>query len=131
MFRARGWIGITVALTCVAPHAAADATPRGEEIYSRCLACHALAYDRVGPRHCGLFGRRAGSVPGFDYSDAMRKSGIVWDAATLDRFLAAPTQVVPGTTMGYAGIPDPAERAALIAWLRDASRSAKSCPPTQ
>ncbi|MDT3670243.1 MAG: cytochrome C [Aromatoleum sp.] len=131
MFPTRGWIGVTVALACVAPHAAADAAPRGEEIYSRCLACHALAYDRVGPRHCGLFGRRAGSVPGFDYSDAMRKSGIVWDAATLDRFLAAPTQVVPGTTMGYAGIPDPAERAALIAWLRDASRSAKSCPQPQ
>ena len=130
MLPTRNWIGISFALTCVAPHAATGA-PRGEEIYSRCLACHALAYDRVGPRHCGLFGRRAGSVPGFDYSDAMRKSGIVWDAATLDRFLAAPTRVVPGTTMGYAGIPDPAERNALIAWLRDASRSAKSCPPTE
>lgn len=132
MFPTRGWIGITVVvLTCVAPQAVAEAAPHGEEIYSRCLACHALAYDRVGPRHCGLFGRRAGSVPGYDYSEAMRKSGIVWDAATLDRFLAAPTQVVPGTTMGYAGIPDPAERAALIDWLRDASRSAKSCPKAQ
>ena len=51
-----------------APNATSNATPdaaRGEPIYTRCLACHALAYDRVGPRHCGLFGRRAGSVPGF------------------------------------------------------------------
>lgn len=122
---------VAVAVAVVTPRAGAGTPPRGEEIYGRCLACHALAYDRVGPRHCGLFGRRAGSVPGYDYSDAMRKSGIVWDAAALDRFLAAPTQVVPGTTMGYAGIPDPAERAALIEWLRDASRSAKSCPNAQ
>uniref|UniRef100_A0ABX1PQH3 C-type cytochrome n=1 Tax=Aromatoleum anaerobium TaxID=182180 RepID=A0ABX1PQH3_9RHOO len=106
----------------------AGAAPRGEEIYARCLACHALAYHRTGPRHCGLFGRRAGSLPDYEYSDAMRKSGIVWDAATLDRFLAAPTRVVPGTTMGYAGIPDPAERAALIEWLREASRSGMACP---
>lgn len=132
MFPTRCWSVLpAVALAYVAPAATAGAAPGGEEIYARCLACHALAYDRVGPRHCGVFGRRAGSVPGYDYSDAMRKSGIVWNAATLDRFLAAPTQVVPGTTMGYAGIPDPAERAALIEWLRDASSSAKSCPKVQ
>lgn len=47
---------------------------RGEQVYARCLACHALAYDRVGPRHCGLFGRRAGSVPQFSYSPTMKKS---------------------------------------------------------
>ena len=63
---------------------------RGKEIYARCLACHALAYDRVGPRHCGLLGRRAGSVPGFAYSGAMKKSGLVWNEKTLDRFLADP-----------------------------------------
>ena len=124
------WIGPLLAVASAPPFAAADARPRGEEIYARCLACHALAYDRTGPRHCGLFGRRAGSLPGYDYSEAMRRSGIVWDAATLDRFLTAPTQVVPGTTMGYAGIPDPAERATLIAWLRDASApGGRSCPP--
>lgn len=50
---------------------------RGEQVYTRCFACHALEHDRTGPRHCGLFGRKAGSVPGFDYSDAMKKSGIV------------------------------------------------------
>jgi cytochrome c len=90
----------------------------GERIYGRCLACHALQYDRTGPRHCGLFGRKAGSVPGFDYSEAMKRSGIVWNAATLDRFLADPLGTVPGTTMGYAGIADARERADLIAYLR-------------
>ena len=95
----------------------------GEAIYSRCLACHALAYDRTGPRHCGLIGRRAGVVEGFPYTDAMKKSGIVWTAATLDRFLADPMGVVPGTSMGYAGIPDAKERADLIAWLGKANDS--------
>ncbi len=71
----------------------------GEAIYARCLACHALAYDRTGPRHCGLFGRRAGSVKDFAYSDAMKRSGgtvgpakegkllglVGADAAALDR----------------------------------------------
>ena len=95
---------------------------RGEQIYSRCFACHALARDRTGPRHCGLFGRKAGSVPGFDYSDAMKKSAIVWDEKTLNLFLANPTGVVPGTFMGYDGVKDPAERSDLIAYLKKASQ---------
>jgi cytochrome c len=97
--------------------AAGDAK-RGEQLYARCAACHAMAYDRVGPRHCGLLGRRAGSLQGFDYSKAMKQSGIVWSARTLDRFLADPMAAVPGTTMTYAGISDPGERADLVAYLR-------------
>ncbi|MCI2809489.1 c-type cytochrome [Eoetvoesiella caeni] len=96
-----------------------DAT-RGEAIYSRCLACHALAYDRTGPRHCGLFGRRAGSVPGFAYSTAMKNSKIIWDEKTLNWFLTSPMTAIPGTAMGYAGIPDAQERADLIAYLKKA-----------
>jgi cytochrome c len=107
---------------------AAGDPARGQAIYSRCLACHALARDRVGPRHCGLFGRRAGSVPGFAYSKAMRNSGIVWSEETLDRFLADPLAAVPGTTMGYAGVKDARERRDLIAWLREAGRSKGICP---
>jgi cytochrome c len=97
----------------------------GEAIYARCLACHALGYDRTGPRHCGLFGRRAGSVPGFAYSDAMKRSNIIWNEKTLDIFLKNPTKAVPGTSMGYAGVPDNKERAALIAYLRHANDSAE------
>jgi len=93
---------------------------RGQSVYERCLACHAIAYDRTGPRHCGLFGRRAGSVPGFAYSDAMKRSGIVWNEQTLDMFLKSPMTAVPGTSMGYAGIADPQERADLIAYLKQA-----------
>jgi cytochrome c len=101
-----------------APHVA-----RGEQLHARCLACHALAYDRVGPRHCGLFGRLAGSVPAFGYSAAMKNARITWDARTLDRFLAEPLRVVPGTTMTYAGVPDAKDRADLIAYLEQANGS--------
>lgn len=109
------------------PAGAAPDAARGEQVYARCQACHALAYDRVGPRHCGLFGRLAGSVPGFTYSPAMKNSHIVWNDKTLERFLKSPTAMVPGTTMTYDGIADASERADLIAYLRKASRS-PDCP---
>lgn len=97
----------------------------GKAIYARCVACHALGYDRTGPRHCGLFDRRAGSVKGFAYSDAMKRSGITWNERTLDRFLSNPLKTVPGTAMGYAGVKDKKERADLIAYLKEASASAE------
>lgn len=123
--------GLGAALVLAAsPAAAQGAAPpgsasAGEAIYTRCLACHALAYDRTGPRHCGLFGRRAGSVAGFAYSAAMQRSQIVWNDQTLDRFLANPLQAVPGTAMGYAGVSDRKERADLIAYLKQANNSAQ------
>ena len=90
----------------------------GEAIYSRCQACHAVEYNRTGPKHCDLVGRRAGTAPGYEsYSPAMKKSNIVWSEKTLYRFLADPLKAVPGTTMTYAGVPDPKDRADLIAYL--------------
>lgn len=116
--------GVLLAALAVAPSArAAPAAARGEAIYARCLACHALASDRVGPHHCGLLGRRAGSVPDFAYSPAMKRSTIVWNEKSLDRFLAAPMRAMPGTTMTYDGVPDRQERADLIAYLRQADQS--------
>ena len=112
-----------VAVALAAPVIASDAA-RGEQLYTRCVACHALKFDRVGPRHCGLFGRLAGSVPGFEYSPAMKNSKIRWNEQTLDRFLAKPLAAVPGTSMTYDGIADPAERADLIAYLKAVNQSA-------
>jgi len=115
------------------PALAAPDALRGETIYARCAACHALAFDRAGPRHCGLFGRRAGSVPDFAYSAAMKQSTIVWDEKALDRFLAAPMKAIPGTTMTYDGVPDRLERADLIAYLRQVDRTpaCRGSPPLQ
>ncbi len=101
---------------------------RGEQVYARCAACHAIGYNRTGPQHCGLFGRRAGTAPGFDgYSKALRHTKIVWNERSLDAFLQSPMQVVPGTAMGYAGVKDAKERADLIAWLRQATKPGVSC----
>ena len=104
---------------------ATDEIHAGQAIYARCAACHSLTYNRTGPKHCGLFGRRAGSLPDFQYSDAMKHSGIVWNEKTLDQFLANPMKRVPGTAMGYAGIPDAKERHDLIAYLKWANQSAE------
>jgi len=111
-------------LTC-APAVGAEGDPaRGEQIYRRCLGCHSIDANRVGPRHAGLFGRRAGSLDDYNYSDAMRASGIVWEETTLDEFLTAPRKFIPGTKMPFAGIPDPQERADLIAYLKKATAQA-------
>jgi cytochrome c len=107
-----------LSLCVAAPARAAPDALHGEQVYTRCLACHALAFDRVGPRHCGLIGRRAGSVPGFDYSPAMKASHIVWTDKALDRFLSNPLKTVPGSTMTYDGVADPKDRADLIAYLK-------------
>jgi len=112
-----------IALAAASAGAAPTGDPgRGAVIYERCMGCHSIDYDRVGPHHRGLFGRPAGSVADFDYSDAMKRSGIVWSEATLDKFLTGPRGFVPGTRMGFAGIPDDQERADVIAYLKEATR---------
>ena len=121
------WVGGAVQGTPLRPDAAALA--QGALIYERCGACHAIERNRTGPQHCGLFGRRAGTAPGYqDYSAAMRSAGFIWNANTLDRFLRDPAAMVPGTTMGYAGIADARERADLIAWLHQAT---SACTPQE
>ena len=90
----------------------------GRELYeSKCVACHSIDAHRVGPMHRGLFGRRPGSSPGYEYSAALARAAIVWDAAALERWLADPQALVPGQKMGYA-VPDARDRADLIAYLR-------------
>jgi cytochrome c len=117
----------TVALTLAqgAPALGADGDPtRGEQLYRRCQGCHSIDANRVGPRHAGLFGRHAGSLDDYNYSDAMRASGVVWDETTLDQFLTAPRKFIPGTKMPFAGIADAQERADLIAYLKQATAEA-------
>ncbi|WIM13004.1 cytochrome c family protein [Enhydrobacter sp.] len=100
---------------------------RGEEVYHRCLACHSLEHNRVGPRQCGLFGRKAGSLKDYSYSKAMKNYGVIWNKKTLDHFLENPMKAVPGTKMGYAGVKDPQERADLIAYLKQATPNPAIC----
>jgi cytochrome c len=98
-------------------HAAGDAT-RGEQLYeSRCMACHSLDANRVGPMHRGVYGRKAGSVPDFAYSVALTSSPIVWSDTTLNRWLTDPEALIPGQRMNIRVL-SADDRADLIAFLR-------------
>jgi cytochrome c len=99
----------------------APAALPGARLYqARCTSCHSLDANRIGPAHRGVFGRAAGSAPGYAYSAALRNSGIVWDATTLDTWLQGPQKMAPGAKMYYV-VPDAAERAAIIAYLKASS----------
>lgn len=110
------WGAALLFIASAAAHAAGDAQ-RGAIAYeARCGGCHSVEADRIGPRHAGVVGRRAGSVAGFDYSPALRSSRIVWDAGSLERWLADPEALVPGQRMGYR-LDDAALRADIVAFL--------------
>jgi cytochrome c len=83
----------------------------------RCTGCHAMDADREGPRLAGVFGRKAGSVPGFSYSAGLKSSGLTWTDATLERWLSGPDMVVPDTKMDFY-VPKAEERRDLIAYLK-------------
>ncbi len=87
--------------------------------FARCATCHQTAPGRngVGPSLAGVFGAPAGHEPTYAYSKALRASGLVWDAETLDAYLADPRGVVPGTKMAFAGVRSAEERAAIVAYL--------------
>jgi len=114
-----------VVVTCAVLAAAcgvvrADGDPsRGEARYGECAPCHSLAKDAesVGPSLYGVFGRKAGTSADFRYSPALKRSGIAWDAQSLDKYLADPQGFVPGNRMPFAGIADAGARADLIAYL--------------
>lgn len=100
----------------------------GKELYEQCTGCHMLTENSIGPRHCGLFGRQAGTVPEFKYSSGMVTSGVVWNEETLDEFLMSPLSYIHGTMMGFAGISDATQRADVIAYLREANEDPTVCP---
>jgi cytochrome c len=89
---------------------------RGKNLYQGCQACHSIEDNDLGPRHRGVVGRHAGSVADYNYSQALKNSGLTWDAATLDRWLSNPSALVPGTKM-YFKLDDPQARADVIAFL--------------
>ena len=97
----------------------------GEGVFQTCMACHRIeegAGHLIGPNLHGVIGRRAGSLADFTYSEAMAGAGITWTKDKLDDYLAAPTQMVPGTTMMAGAVPDEGKRGAVIAYLESASR---------
>jgi cytochrome c len=97
----------------------------GKLVFLRCLACHSIdkgAPNKVGPNLNGVAGRKSGMVPGFKYSAAFAKAGLVWNDATLDQWLTRPAALVPGTSMVFAGLPKAEDRANVIAYLKKPGR---------
>ena len=95
-----------------------DLTNRGRELYEkRCGGCHALDSAKVGPPLRTIFGRRAAVNPSFPYSDGLKKAGLIWDEATLDRWLSDPEAVVSDNDMGFR-LSRAEERSAIIAYLK-------------
>ena len=91
---------------------------KGKQVFEkRCTGCHSLEHDREGPRLQGVFGRRSGEIPGFPYSEALRKAHIQWDQRSLDQWLADPDILVPGNNMGFH-VAKPDERRDLIRFLQ-------------
>ena len=100
--------------------AAGDAA-HGEELYQGCQDCHSLDKNDVGPKHRGVFGRKAGSIADFDYSEAVKKSGVTWNEATLDKWLTDPQAFIPGARMFYH-LDSAKDRADVIAFLKERAR---------
>jgi cytochrome c len=100
---------------------------RGAKLFPQCAACHTLEPGRnlTGPSLANLFGRRAGTVSSFlRYSDALKRSGVVWDEKTLDAWLKDPGKLIPGNDMTFPGIKDDKARRELIAYLKAADTTA-------
>jgi cytochrome c len=93
-------------------------TARGEALYQGCEDCHSVETNDVGPRHRGVVGRKAGSLSDYSYSTALKNSNIVWTEANLDKWLANPQELVPGSRMFYK-VDSPRDRADLIEFLKE------------
>ncbi len=105
-----------------AQDAAGDAA-KGKQIFARCQACHSVeaGTNKLGPSLHGVVGRASGTLEGFNYSDAMKNAHLTWDDATLDKYLAGPKALVPGTKMVFPGLPKEEDRLNVIAYLKQAS----------
>lgn len=93
---------------------------KGEKVFAQCKACHVAEpnVNRVGPSLHGVVGRKAGTVAGFNYSNANKSSGVTWSEDVLFTYLEAPQKFMPGTRMAFAGLKNPQDRADVIAYLK-------------
>lgn len=110
------------------PSAYAQDAGAGEKIFVQCRACHQVgetAKNAVGPVLNGLFGRKSGTIAGYNYTDANKNSGIVWDEAVFAEYIKDPRAKIPGTKMIYAGLKDEKRVADLIAFLKQYGKDGK------
>ena len=103
----------------------------GETVFKKCSACHAVGPDaknRVGPQLNGLFGRTAGSVEGYRYSDANANSGIVWSEDIFAEYIRNPRGYIPGTKMAFVGLKKDDEIANITAYLKQFQTDGTTAP---
>jgi cytochrome c len=111
-----------------APRVRGADVEKGKAAFEQCAACHSLdgSGDYDGPSLKGVVGRKAGALEDYRYSAAMRRSDVMWDAATLDKYITDPQAFIPGNRMAFAGIGDQAERDDLVAFLAVATAAPKA-----
>ena len=109
--------GVALALLGAMGASAAD-LKRGALLFQTCTACHSPLGDGVGPDLAGIVGKKAAQTAGFDYSPAMRASGLTWDESTLRRFITNPQQTVRGTKMTFVGYSNPDDVEAVLAYIK-------------
>ena len=114
-------LAVILAVLAASPALAAGDPERGAQVYEGCQDCHSLDKNDVGPRHRGVFGRKAGSLADFDYSPALSGAGFVWDEASLDNWLTDPQAFLPGVRMFYH-LASAQDRADVIAFLRERAK---------
>ena len=121
-------LSLPVVVVLVAGSASAQSgnEARGERLFNQqCKACHTVekgARNTVGPNLFDLFGSKAGATEGYEFSDAMKNSGIVWDDRTLTEYLKDPKAKVPGTKMTYIGLRQEQQQEDMVAFLRKATQ---------
>ena len=121
--RLRTTLTIVTGVVCASLAIAASGkdADRGRAAFEkRCSGCHALDKTKIGPPLRGIYGRNAGRDPQFTYSDAVRKTSVTWDESTLNRWLTDTESVIPDNDMAFR-LNDPADRADIIAYLRELS----------
>ncbi|HEY8352841.1 MAG TPA: cytochrome c family protein [Sphingomonadales bacterium] len=115
-----------LAVGLASTHAMAEGDPaKGEKLFNRCKACHTVeagGTDRQGPNLHGVFGRKAGTKEGYNYSKAMANADVVWSEETIDKYIADPKAFIPNNKMIFVGIKNEAQRADLIAYLKQATK---------
>jgi cytochrome c len=122
-------VGVLSLAAVLAATGVARADEDGEKVFKKyCMACHTVeaGKNKIGPSLAGVVGRKAGTAPNFQYSDAMKNSGITWSNETLDKYLTDPKATVPGNKMAFAGVKKPDERKAVIEFLDQHKQSASA-----
>ena len=116
-------VALGVSVVAIGAARAEGDPAKGEQVFKRCQPCHNAdnKTNKIGPYLQGVVGRKAGTAEGFNYSDAMKNSGLTWDEATLSQYLENPKAKVPGNKMAFPGLPKQEDRDNVIAYLKQHS----------